>query len=271
MKRSLFALFICILVLMSSFACGAESADATLKVDYEYITESNTIKVDANFVNIKPKDGIITIEYGIKYDKSAVELVSFKTYFPKDWEPLLENEMVEDLTEKTKDGYIRWCFVVIAVGKGAKNDSELGIELEFKPLKEENTNISFEYADIGTEILNNGMTESLQRVSGNSVTVTVDLANPEVPVIDDNSVTVPENVSVPSEESEITPPVSADDSASVDINISLPSILSENIDNSDSANGSEVNSPSPLLWIIIGVGAFAVVAVVVFVIKSKKD
>ncbi len=266
MKKSFFIIVFSIMMLFSSLVCNAQTADATLKVDYEYISESNLIKVDANFVDIKAKEGIITIEYDITYDANALELVSYKTYFPKDWEQLLENETVEDFTEKTQNGKIRWVFVVIAVGKGAKNDAELGINLEFKPLKDGTANVSFNYKDIGTEILKNGMTESLEHISGNSVNIAIDLSKPAEPEIDDGSITVPENNTTSSTESKEE--ASSNSVEGNDGNVSMPSVLGT--ESSESSTHDVAGGSNMLLWVIIGVGVVGIAVVVAVVLKTKK-
>lgn len=264
MKKSIFLVLISILLVISSITCSAKSADATLAVDYEYVSEDNVIKVDASFVDIKAQEGIVTIEYEINYDASALELVSFATYFPKDWEPLLVKKMFEDFTQRTENGKIRWVFVLIAVGKGAKNDNELGIKLEFKPLNEAKTNVEFKYLDIGTEILKNGITESLERVSGNSVNLSIDLANPSTPEIDDTSITVPENSSKPNNTESQAQISQGGESGGA---VSMPIVQNSE---GNLGDNEDDNASNWILWVIIAVGVVGAGAVVAIVLKSKK-
>jgi hypothetical protein len=179
MKKTIFTLFlVAILSLSAVVPCFAEGNDATLKAIYSYNAEEDKITVDARFFDIKAKEGIITINYSIVYDPSALELIDYKCLFPAEWEKLLENQMVEDFSLKQEDGKITWSFVVIAVGKGAKKDNELGIQLNFKPIGEGNTDVEFQFIDIGTEILQNGQTLSLEKISGNSAKVNINLTDP---------------------------------------------------------------------------------------------
>lgn len=253
MKRSLIIIIVAVLTLFSSLmTCSAGENDATLKAEYSYDENAKTISVDARFVDIKAKEGIITIEYHIEYDKNALELVSYETVFPDNWKSLLENQMVEDFSEKKEDGRLTWTFVVIAVGEGAKKDNELGIKLLFKPLNTGKTDIKFSYKDIGTEILENGKTVSLEHISGNSLNIAVDLSEPEKSEISE----IENDVSVSGQESE---------------NSSENNLSEAETDNVDTSNNdSEPAENNMILWVIVGIGVVGVTVVIVLVSKTKK-
>ncbi len=254
MKKSFILIIVALLTLFTSvITCTASDNDATLKAEYSYDGNGKTITVDARFVDIKAKEGIITIEYHIEYDKNALELISYETVFPEDWKPLLENQMVEDFSEKKEEGRINWTFVVIAVGKGAKEDNELGIKLSFKPLNNSKTDIKFNCKDIGTEVLENGKTVSLEHISGNSLNIAVDLSEPEK-----------------SEISEIDPNAPAGNN-SQSANASTGNNAESINDNSEDSNvDNEQSDNSLVLWIVIGIGVLGVAAVIVLVSKTKK-
>lgn len=256
MKRYIIIL-LALFILIMPISVAADECDATLKVDYK-TDNSNNIIVDAAFVDIKAQEGIITLQYDTKYDPEVLELVKVEPVYPEEWEELLESEMVEDFSSKKSDGVYCWSFVVIEIGKGAKEDNTLGIHLEFSPKSEEKTEISIEYIDIGTEILKNGMTEALLHISGNSVKIDIDLSNPSVPEIDDTSITIPDKTPIGS--------TSLDDSATSEGN----SDYSISNNTSEDALVSESNDSNWLFWTIIGVGAVGVIAVTVFVVKSKR-
>lgn len=266
MKKTICLIIVLFMFVASLLAVSASGdADATLKVAYSVNETNGNINMTASFVDIKPENGLISIEYKIEYDKSALELVSVSTVYPESWKSLLDNEMVEDLSTKN-DGFYHWAIIVIAQGEGLKNGDNLMLNLEFKPLKKGNTDVNFNFIDLGTEILKNGMTEALLRVSGNSVFVNINLDDPKNPEIDDMSITTPDVSYVPGID------VSGDNNGDVSYNggsfISLPSIDENSTSVSDPSNEDSGNSW--ILWCVIGVGVVGIGAVVAVVCKSKK-
>lgn len=249
MKRSFIFILTAILITLSVLPiCSAESVDATLKAAYNYDKDANIIKVEARFFDIKVEEGIITANYDIKYDPEALELVEFKTVFPEEWDKFLSDESVKDFSVKKEDGHISWVFVVVPVGQGAKNDNVLGIDLQFKPKATSETDINLNFNDIGTEILENGQTVSLEKISGNSVKISVDLSNPDEHEISGGYENTEAN---------------ADNSKNVD-----DSTVGENDDATDDATNENTNNV--LLYVIIGIGVVGLCVLAFVLFKSKK-
>lgn len=266
MKKAICLLVSVLIFSLSLLSVSASGdADATLKVDYSVNESNGNINMTASFVDIKPENGLISIEYKIEFDKSALELVSITTEYPDSWKSLLDSEMVEDLSSKN-EGFYHWVIIVIAQGEGLKNGDNLKLNLEFKPLIKGNTNVNFNFVDLGTEILKNGMTEALLRVSGNSVSVSIDLDDPQNPDIDDTSVTTPDVSYIPGIES--SDDIEVDESYIGGTLVSLPSIDEQEASVSEPSNDN--NGNSWILWCVIGVGVVGITAVVAVVCKSKK-
>lgn len=266
MKKSICLLVVVFMFVVSLLAVSASGdADATLKVDYSVNESNGNINMNASFVDIKPENGLISIEYKIEFDKSALELVSVTTEYPDSWKPLLDSEMVEDLSSKN-EGFYHWAIIVIAQGEGLKNGDNLKLNLEFKPLKNGNTDVNFKFIDLGTEILKNGMTEALLRVSGNSVAVSINLDDPKNPEIDDTSITTPDVSYVPG--IDVSGDFEGNESYSGGTLVSLPSINEQETSVAEPANDGAGNSW--ILWCVIGVGVVGIAAVVTVVCKSKK-
>ncbi len=178
MKKVISCLFV--VIILSSFIMSVSAdfeADAKLNVSYKFDNEN--IVVTAYFSDIKVKDGIISVEYDIKYDHTALELVGIEHIIPEKWNNLLTEENVENFSMQTSDGVYRWGYAVIALGEGAKSDNALGIIAEFKPINNTATDIKISYSDLRGEIVENGKTVDFIKMSSNSAKITFDPANKE--------------------------------------------------------------------------------------------
>lgn len=265
MKR-LLSIFIVLLMFMIPLCVSAESnTDTSLEVNYSYDDGSGNIYVDARFVDIKVKSGIIYVIYDIKYDYKALELVKAESIMPENWSSLLENGVVEDMSREVSDGVYRWELGIFTVNKGIVNDNELGLKLEFKPKSEGTTVIKLEYYDVITEVVTNGMTEDLYSLSGKSIDLNIDLENPQTPEIDESDISVPE-YSLPAESiTEDTTVSSNESNYDTDNLVSMPTI-----GGNSQAEPDEETGPSWILWVVIGVGVIGVAAIVVVIVNSKK-
>ncbi len=188
-----FALILLILVSTTVFPVNAEEGlDSKLNVSYTYDAATQKISIIANFVDITAKEGLIGLEYDVKYDPNILELVKAEPIYPKRWDTLIGSGAIEDLSGNTGNGVFHWSFVVIALGEGIKNDNELGIRLEFKPLKNESTKVEFLYDDLITEVIEDGMTLDLLHVSGSNAVISIDFDTPENPNVNQSQVSHPE-------------------------------------------------------------------------------
>jgi len=231
-----FSLIILILISSTAFSVNAEEGlESKLNVSYTYNADTERISIIANFVDITAKEGLIGLEYDVKYDPNILELVKAEPIYPKRWDTLLGSGAIEDLSGNTGNGVFHWSFVVIALGEGIKNDNELGIRLEFKPLKNESTKVEFLYDDLITEVIEDGMTLDLLHVSGSNAVISIDFDTPENPNANQSQVSHPEasqpETSQP-EESEAT---------SSDVESSIPNTSEEN---SEPAESESVSSDS---------------------------
>ncbi len=182
MKKVIVWLFVVIFLALNSLSVSAEpgfddvfDADAKLNVSYNFNGEN--IVVTAYFSDIKVKDGIISIEYDIEYDHNTLELVNIEHYIPEKWNTLILEENVEDFSRQTSEGVYHWGYAVISLGEGAKNDKELGIVLEFKPLDTTVSDIRIGYSDLRGEILKDGKTNEFVHMTSNSAKITFDPLN----------------------------------------------------------------------------------------------
>lgn len=266
MKKILTVIILTLLLLAPLCANAESNTDTSLDVNYTYDDSNGNIFIDARFVDIKVKSGIIYVIYDIKYDSKAVELVNAESIMPDNWKSLLEKGVVEDMSREVSNGVYRWELGIFTVNKGIINDNELGLKLEFKPKSEGTTAIKLEYYDVITEVVKGNMTEDLYSLSGKTIDLNIDLKNPDIPEIDESDISVPE-YSLPEEEtSEIDSDVSSDESKhNTDNVISMPEI-----GGNSQAEPIEDSGPSWILWVIIGVGVVGVVTVIIVIVSSKK-
>lgn len=278
--KKILCLFLVLLLLsfVLSISASAESnVETTLEIAYEY-NDGGNIFITAEFVDIKPEEGIIALEYDIKYDHTVVELVKAEPIYPERWLSLIDNGMVEDLSQQTGLGNYHWAFVVFSIKQGVKNDNELGIKLEFKPLKKESTKIELVYDDIITEVTENGQTIDLLHVTGNTASVDIDFEDPQNPNIDNTDVSIHENEShYTSSEVDTGSDISNTTSSTVSNNnspdnkpITMPEIDENGFISSDSSVSENTGSDGWMVWVLIGVGVCVVVVTAVFVVKSKR-
>lgn len=282
MKKLLLFVFALLLFVTSSMNAFAESnVDTTLEVNYSYDTETDRISINAFMVDIKPEEGIICVEYDIKYDASALELVKAETVFPEEWDTYIKNGSIEDLSHDKGNGVYLWSFVVMPTGIGAKEDNELGIKLEFKPLKKEATKVELLYNHVVTEVTENGFTVDVPEVSGSNATVSINFDKPTTPDIEKSDVTLPDESSdedvssvISNNESNV---ISNDDSSgnngtTSDI-VTLPSISVDITDASEDSSEVDLmeqkNENNWLIWTISAVGV-AAVAILIFVLTKKR-
>lgn len=176
MKKATFLVFLLLCLTFGAVnASAAFEADANFNVSYEQDAEN--IIITAYFSDIRVKDGIISVEYDIEYDHTALELVSVKHQIPQKWESLISEENVENFSSQVDSGVYHWGYAVISLGEGAKNDKELGFIVEFKPLKESVSEIKINYSDLRGEVLENGATKEFVHMSANSAKISYDFTN----------------------------------------------------------------------------------------------
>lgn len=250
MKKSIFfIILIFALIIGSSNASASVESDAKLNVSYKQNTEN--IIVSAYFSDIKVKDGIISVEYDIEYDHTALELISVKHIIPEKWNTLIEEENVENFSMQSEDGVYRWGYAVIALGEGAKLDKELGFVAEFKPLKDSVGDIVINYSDLRGEVVEDGKTTEFVHMSSNSAKITYDTlnaANTKLFYADVDSELIylrPRYYEVANDES---------------------FVFEDGI-----SDAEEIDDNSAVIYIVISVVAVLIVAVVIFfIIKSRR-
>lgn len=178
MKKLIACLFL-ILILSSSFISASAEFEADAKLNVSYCVDGQNVVITAFFTDIKVKDGIISVEYDIKYDHNKFELVKIDHIIPERWEALLIDESVENFSMQRSEGVYRWGYAVVALGEGAKGDKELGFVAEFKPIGTLEGDIKISYSDLRGEIVEDGKTVEFLRLSSNSAKIAFDPANAE--------------------------------------------------------------------------------------------
>ncbi len=176
MKKGSIFILICLLIMAFSLSASADNdLDARLVTSYSF--NGDNIVINAHFNDIKVKDGIISLEYDIEYDHTSLELVGIEHIIPEEWNALIAEENVENFSFQSEGGVYRWGYAVISLGKGAKVDKSLGIKLEFKPIKDEISDIELNYRDIRGEIIEGGKTTEFVHMSSNSAKITFNPIN----------------------------------------------------------------------------------------------
>lgn len=176
MKKFLLLFIAVVLSFAFAFSASAEDVlDAKLNGFYAYNGENITVK--AFFSEIKVKDGIISVEYDIEYDDTALELVSVEHFLPERWDALINEENVENFSFQHESGVYRWGYAVISLGEGAKADDELGISVEFKPIADKTSDIKITYSDLRGEVVESNKTLEFVHMSSNSIKVSFDPAS----------------------------------------------------------------------------------------------
>ncbi len=178
MKKLITCLFF-IIILSSSLISASAEYEADAKLNVSYCFDGQNVVITAYFTDIKVKDGIISVEYDIKYDHNKFELVQIDHIVPERWEALLIEESVENFSMQRSEGVYRWGYAVVALGEGAKGDRELGFVAEFKPIGTIEGDIKISYSDLRGEVVENGKTVEFLRLSSNSAKITFDSTNSE--------------------------------------------------------------------------------------------
>ena len=83
MKKLIACLFL-ILILSSSFISASAEFEADAKLNVSYCFKGQNVVITAFFTDIKVKDGIISVEYDIKYDHNKFELVKIELWNIRD-------------------------------------------------------------------------------------------------------------------------------------------------------------------------------------------
>ncbi|MBO5869926.1 MAG: hypothetical protein J6Q89_04165 [Clostridia bacterium] len=296
MKKTFVFIFTLMFMILSCVNVLAESnVDASLDVSYSYNTETERIAISAFLVDIKAEEGIISVEYDIKYDPNVLKLVKAEAAYPERWDNYIKNGSIEDLSYDQGGGVYSWIFVVAPVGIGITEDNELGINLEFEPIKKETTKVELQYKHLLSEETENGMAIDMFDISGSNATININFDKPAEPDIEKSDISIQDpnssesvNSEGTSSESSYVPPISNDPITSGDASgdnwpwdsdemIVMPSIDVE----ISAANGSEMNVSSAdsageedangwLVWALVGVGVVAVVIATVVIMKSKR-
>ena len=275
MKKILLGTILAILLLLTCINTLAEEYSAKLDIEYEYDSDDNLVTITASVNDIKPKYGVMWVDYSIYFDDSALELVDVNINVPDAWRSKYDKGIVEiDWSRLVEDGHYNWVIFTAAELDGITEDNQLYVTLEFKPLKSTSTTISFKYNAVACETVIGDENEFVE-ISVNSTDVTIDTTKPEAPNIEESLMPpVIVDESSASENSSF----SDDDTPNIDGNISMPGVpVKPNISEGDnlsinvSADASESGSASDYIpWIIIGLGVIGGIAVTVYILKGKK-
>ncbi len=275
MKKIILGTILVILLLLTSVNTLAEEYSAKLDIEYEYDSDNNLVTITASVNDIKPKYGVMSVDYSIFFDDSALELVDVNINIPDAWKSNYDEGIVEiDWSRLVEDGHYNWVIFTAEVLDGITEDNQLYVTLEFKPLKSTSTTISFKYNAVACETIIGDQNEFVE-ISVNSTDVTIDTTKPETPDIEESSMPP---VIIDESSSSDNSSFSDNEAPNIDGNISMPGMpvkpnLSEGEDLSVdvSADASEKGSASDYIpWIIIGVGVLGGIAVTVYILKGKK-
>lgn len=267
MKKLTFLLVITILIAAIPFVVFAESGyDVTTKVNGELIKDESIYKLNITLNNIKDKSGIALIEYDIKFDPAVFQLTKSDVKVPDIWKEHIETEMAENLSRQVGDGEYNWLWIMAFEGYGIKEDGQFALDLEFKVLKEAETEISVSAVDL--------INDNMEPISANSVAVKINTSSAGSEEIDSDVPPIPPEYSVPLIPSEPATESSETDNSDSIIELnpivsSAESVSSADNSENDSSSGNKDNGNVTLIVILSIIGA-AAVAVCVFVLVKRK-
>lgn len=271
MKKA-FALAFAFILVFAPLLVGSVYAEdnnkATLDIEYEKKSDGN-ILVKASLNDIRAKNGISTLEYDILYNAKDLKFVNATVNVPDKWKPYVEDELVEILSQKKKDGVYYWAAVATEVNIGIKDDNQLFIVLEFKPLTDKTTDIKFEYVEVGTDYSyvspsDNKTYYDFASVQVNAAKISIDLKGDEEPSIETSDVST-----------NLLPPIdsfSREDSSLQTSGVNNPngtvSMPGVNANMSEDVQDKTFDST----WIIfISIILVVAVSIVLFILFLKKD
>lgn len=131
-------LLACVLLSVSFFAVAEASWSA--KIDFDVtspISHDNTFSVRVSVSDITSKDGIVCAIYHVRFDPTALELVSWTNSHPSEWDFSGKTSFgAEDWTDLLQDdngnSYLMYTVMNTSLENGVKNDGVLYTDLVFK-------------------------------------------------------------------------------------------------------------------------------------------
>ncbi|MBQ3004178.1 MAG: hypothetical protein IJD82_10620, partial [Clostridia bacterium] len=131
-------LLACVLLSVSYFAVAEASWSAKLDLDVTSpISHDNTFSVRVSVSDITSKDGIVCAIYHVRFDPTALELVSWTNSHPSEWDFSGKTSFgAEDWTDLLQDdngnSYLMYTVMNTSLENGVKNDGVLYTDLVFK-------------------------------------------------------------------------------------------------------------------------------------------
>ncbi len=241
MKKTLILLITILLICASSLSAFADT-DTGLNVSYSY-TDNGTILVTASVVDIKVEGGLILVGYDISYDETALELLNSSVNIPDAWEQYLNDLEGPDteLSELIEPGEYFWCIMIFKVGCGITEDNQLSVTLEFKPLKNEDTDIEFKCSDLSGEDLDQVLSgeSKILNIVGNASN-NIDTPNGDI----SDDVIVDNNNNGNNNNNNFTSNEGGNQNTSNDSSINSDNNTESNTENSDTDNNDKTESVS---------------------------
>ena len=252
-------------LLLSISTLGVIAASTGLDISYSRLDNGN-ILVYAAVVNINDPVGLCGIGYDIEYDNTVLELKNVEVNIPEKWKPFLANEMVENWSAQKSANVYNWSLLNCEFGNGIKEDHQLFVKIEFKPLVESNTVIKFK--------CENAVNDNVEEIDGES-------KNLEISFASSNQTGENQNVSANTESVQTSNAQTSNTQSGVSSNFesNTNSDTSETVNNKNDAvtnpilkDDSQVDSDKTTDSIIIVIVILAIVAgaIVAFVLYSKK-
>lgn len=272
------------------------SAEVSSGLSTSYSTnESGNIVVYAGVVNINDPSGLCGLSYDIVYDNQVLEIVDVNVVIPEKWQPFVESEMVENWSAPKSANVYSWALFNCEIGNGIKNDHELCIRIEFKPISKTSTSIQF--------LCENVINDNVVELAGESKLLNIEFDNTTVSEPqpeskpEDSKPIESQPVESEVESSEVVESSDVDDSDVVSSEEESQSVTENNSENSSSIENIEYDEKSDMgiaigesaadnngtdettnqnvvnrkiIFVLCIVGAVAIIAIVVFVAKKGK-
>lgn len=131
-------LLACVLLSVSYFAVAEVSWSAKINLDVTSpISHDNMFSVRVSVSDITSKDGIVCAIYHVRFDPTALELVSWTNSHPSEWDFSGKTSFgAEDWTDLLQDdngnSYLMYTVMNTSLENGVKNDGVLCTDLVFK-------------------------------------------------------------------------------------------------------------------------------------------
>ena len=140
------------LVFAASLSITALAEDGFDLTCSHTVTDDGKILVKASIHDITDPIGIVLVDYFIQFDEEVLSLDDYRVSMPESWEPFMDNEMAENLSQPVNGGFV-WWILNAEPGHGITGDDEINIELEFSIVSDKSTDIVFNYKSVGNDDL----------------------------------------------------------------------------------------------------------------------